>query len=166
METTSNNETLILGLGNTILTDDSVGIKILERIIRLLPVNSNIDTCGASVSGLALLDIISGYKKLILIDSIITNKDKIGTLRELKLSEFDNSIHHDCAHQLNFPTVIDLAKKTGIPIPDDIKIFTIEVRDIRTLSEDCSPELESKIPVLAGEIMKRSRLAFAPVASQ
>lgn len=151
-------ETIILGLGNPILSDDSIGLRVVDKIEEiLLPIN-NVDFSKVASSGIEILDIISGYKRLILIDVIKTGMVEIGTLNKYDVLDFENSIHLSSPHQLNFPSVIEFAKKIGIPIPDVIDIFTIEVEDIYTISEECSPNIKNKIPEIAGEVIKQSGL--------
>lgn len=151
-------EILILGLGNPILSDDSVGLRVVDKLKEILNTKNNVDFYKVATSGIELLDIISGYKHLILIDVIKTGKEKIGTLTQHKISDFNNSIHLSNPHQLNFPSVIEFANKTGIPVPETIDIFTIEVEDIYTFSLECSPEIKNKIPEITKEILKKSGL--------
>lgn len=151
-------ETIILGLGNPILSDDSIGLRVVDKIEEILSPINNVDFSKVASSGIEILDIISGYKRLILIDVIKTGMVEIGTLKKYDVLDFENSIHLSSPHQLNFPSVIEFAKKIGIPIPDVIDIFTIEVEDIYTISEECSPNIKNKIPEIAGEVIKQSGL--------
>ena len=59
--------TLILGIGNPILTDDRVGIEIAHKIKED---NSKLEVIETSEAGISLLDLVVGYDKLIIIDSI------------------------------------------------------------------------------------------------
>ena len=57
-------KTLVLGLGNPILSDDGVGIHVVREVAaRSLP---NWVTCTeASVGGLRLLEVLAGYERAI-----------------------------------------------------------------------------------------------------
>lgn len=150
---------LILGAGNPILSDDSTGLKIIDELDGML--NSrckNIHLKKSVESGIALLDIISGYDRLIFIDSIKTGKDEIGTLTKHNLSDFKNSIYISNPHRLNLPSVIELAKKTGISIPEKIDIFTVEVDDTLTISTECTEKINENIPEIARQIISQSNL--------
>ncbi|MEJ2047740.1 MAG: hydrogenase maturation protease, partial [Dehalococcoidia bacterium] len=59
--------TLILGIGNSILGDDGVGIRVARQLDRLVK-DKNIDVVEANVDGLNLLDFILEYGRLIVID--------------------------------------------------------------------------------------------------
>lgn len=150
--------TIILGLGNPILSDDSVGLRVVDKIEEILSPINNVDFSKVASSGIEILDIISGYNRLILIDVIKTGMAEIGTINKYDVLDFKNSIHLSSPHQLNFPSVIEFAKKIGIPIPEVIDIFTIEVEDIYTFAEECSSKIKKKIPKIAKEIIKQSGL--------
>ena len=72
--------TLVLGIGNPILTDDGVGIKIAQK---LKEEKARLEVIMTSEAGIALLDLVAGYDKLVIIDSIKTEKGKPGDLYKL-----------------------------------------------------------------------------------
>jgi hydrogenase maturation protease len=53
--------TLILGLGNPILTDDGVGVLVAEQVRARLPEDTHIDITEVSVGGLTLMETMIGY---------------------------------------------------------------------------------------------------------
>ena len=61
-------------------TDDGIGIKIAQGLSREKPELEVIET---SEAGIALLDFITGYDKLIIIDSTKTEQGKPGDLHRL-----------------------------------------------------------------------------------
>jgi hydrogenase maturation protease len=77
-------KTLVLGLGNPILSDDAVGIRIAEGLKLKASVQDVVET---SEAGVALLDYAVGYDKLVIIDSIMTDKGKPGELYKLGLED-------------------------------------------------------------------------------
>ena len=49
-------KTLVLGLGNPILTDDGVGVRVAEAVRAKLPPDSAIEVSEVSVGGLRLME--------------------------------------------------------------------------------------------------------------
>ena len=47
-------KTLVLGLGNPILTDDGVGVKVADAVRKALSPDTSIDVSEASVGGLGV----------------------------------------------------------------------------------------------------------------
>ena len=64
-------KTLVLGLGNPILTDDGVGIHVV-RALASHPLPPGVVLAEASLGGLRLLETILGYKQIVLVDAIQT----------------------------------------------------------------------------------------------
>ena len=64
-------KTLIIGLGNPILTDDGVGVKVarlLEEKIDLAA-HPRLEIIEASAGGLRLMEVVLDYDRVILIDA-------------------------------------------------------------------------------------------------
>ncbi len=68
-------KTLILGVRNPILMDDGVGIKIARKLKQEDP---ELEVAETSEVGVTLLDLVAGYVRLIIIDSIKTESGKTG----------------------------------------------------------------------------------------
>ena len=75
--------TILIGLGNPILTDDGVGVKVAYEIERRLGENvpANLTITEASVGGLRLMELMEGYDRAIIVDAIQTISPS-GALRE------------------------------------------------------------------------------------
>lgn len=154
-------KTLILGLGNPILSDDGVGILVARELSKKLARFKNIDVKEASVAGLALLDIIAGYKKLLIIDAIITKKRKPGTIYKFTLDDFKLSVRLNSLHDLNLASVLKLGREYAHELPEEILIYAIEVLDNRTFNDRCTPEVQKEIPCIAQYIFDEILEQFA-----
>ena len=147
--------TLILGIGNPILTDDGVGIKIARK---LNEGNPELEVIEASETGIALLDLIIGHDRLIIIDSIKTEKGKPGDLYKLDLEDLRPSKDLSSSHGIGIATAFELGKKLGYKIPEHISIYAVGVKDNSTFGEDCTQEVKVKIPSITLQIIKEERL--------
>jgi len=146
-------KTLILGLGNTILSDDGVGIRVVEELQSRLS-DPDITVLETNVSGLSLLDIMIGYDKVIIVDAIQTVGGKPGDIYQLTPDALKVSRHAASPHDVNLVTALDLGKKLGLSMPQEIVIFAIEVADVTTFSEECTPELKLVIPVCVETVIR------------
>ncbi len=106
--------------------------------------------------GFSLLDIVSGYEKLIIIDSILTGKKEVGFVHEIKIDEILSS-DLKSNHYAGIPDLYFLAKKFDIPFPEEVLILGIEVKDPFEIKEDFSDEIKEKIPEIEKEVEKRIR---------
>jgi len=146
-------KTLVLGIGNPILSDDSVGMRVAMEL-KSRPGKGYFDVKWASIEGLSTLDEITGYERLILIDSIKTGKGKPGDVYKLSLRDLNFASHLSSSHGVDFATAVELGKRVGYKIPEIIEIYAIEVEDNTTFAEDCTPKVKLKIPKIVDEIIE------------
>ena len=139
-------KTLILGLGNPILTDDGVGIRVVHALrARTLP--AGVFFAEAGIGGLRLLETIAGYERVILVDAILNPKGRPGEICLLQPRDLRTSLHSGSAHDLSFSDALNLGRELGMDIPEDphIKIVAIQVEDVQTLGEEMTSAVEASI---------------------
>ena len=146
-------KTLILGLGNLILSDDGVGIRVAEELKGRLN-QPEVTVMESSLAGLSLLDLLVNFDRAIIIDTIQTKGGKVGQVYRLEPGAFDATQHAATPHDVNFATALELGNRLGLPLPRQIIIFAIEVKDITTFSEKCTPKVEQVIPVVTDMVIQ------------
>ena len=147
--------TLILGIGNPILTDDRVGIKIAQKLKEERP---ELEVVETSEAGITLLDLITGYNKLIIIDSIRTKKGKPGDLYRLELEDLKPAKDVSSSHGIGITTAFKLGQGLGYSMPKYTSIYAVEIKDNTTFGEKCTREVKERIPFIAKQIIKREKL--------
>ncbi|MFH0800182.1 MAG: hydrogenase maturation protease [Pseudomonadota bacterium] len=147
-------KTIILGLGNTILTDDGAGIYVVRDIESLLRSKSRISIKEASVGGFNFVDLLSGYDRAVIIDAIHTKGGTPGDFYELDPAALKPSARLSSLHQIDFATACELAKRMGVPFPNEIAIFVMEVKDEFSFGESPTPKVAEAIPKMAESIVK------------
>ena len=138
--------TLILGVGNPILTDDGVGIRIAEKIKEE---RFGLEVVETSEAGIALLDLMAGYNKLIIIDSIKTEKGRVGELYKLELEDLKPSGDFSSSHGIGIATAFKLGQRLGYSMPKFVSIYAVAVKDNTTFAEECTKEIRERIPFIA-----------------
>jgi hydrogenase maturation protease len=138
---------LVLGLGNPILTDDGVGIYVARAVAERWQ-QDGVAFAEASVGGLRLLDTLTGFRQVILIDAIQTRDGEAGDIYRLHPNDLRASLHAGCTHDLSLPGALAFGRGTGMALPDDedIVIFAIEVEDVLTFGESCTRAVAEAIP--------------------
>ena len=71
-------KTLVIGLGNPILTDDGAGIYTARAVQNALPDGTDVDVIEVSVGGLTLMEAMIGYEHVILIDTLWSPSERAG----------------------------------------------------------------------------------------
>jgi len=155
LEEEQNMKTLVLGIGNPILSDDAIGIKVAQLIEQQKPGLAVEQTNEAPI---ALLDLITGYDKLIIIDSIKTEHGKPGKLYKLELEDFSPSQDFPFSHGIDIATAFEVGKNLGCRMPRCVRIYAVEVKDNETFAEKCTAEVTEKIPAVVEQIINEERL--------
>ena len=137
--------TLILGLGNTILSDDGVGCRVAMTLKDRIN-SPDVDIMEASIAGLDFLDLLTGYDRTIIIDAIQTEKGTPGQIYRFGPDILTSTRHAGTPHDVNLATALELGKRLNMKLPRQIIIFAIEVKDVTSFSEECTPEVMKAIP--------------------
>jgi hydrogenase maturation protease len=138
-------KTLVLGLGNPILTDDGVGPRIAKGLEGRLD-HQEVTVMETSLAGLDMLDLLVSYDRVIIIDAIQTVGGKVGQIYRIDPEAFDATRHTTSPHDVNFATALELGNQLGMALPSQIDIFAIEVADASHFSEECTPKVAEAIP--------------------
>jgi hydrogenase maturation protease len=139
--------TLVLGLGNPILTDDGVGIHVVRAVARR-GLGKGVTFAEASVGGLRLLDTLAGYERVILVDAIQTPDGQPGETYRLHPNDLRTTLHSGSTHDLSLPGALTLGRQLGLALPTDeaVTIVAVEVEDVLTFGESCTPAVAAAIP--------------------
>ena len=135
--------TLILGIGNDILTDDGIGPKLCDSL-RDEWKDENLRFEKLNVGGMEVLEFIQEYKRVIFIDAIKTWNGKIGDVYYFTPGNFKETLHLSNLHDVNFITALELGKKLGFQVPEEMHIIAVEIKEDMVFSEDFSEELSCK----------------------
>lgn len=158
-------KTLIIGLGNPILTDDGVGVKIAHQLEKVVDLSAHPDLTitEASAGGLRLMETILGYDRVVLIDAYYLKQDQTtpGKIHRLSLDDLrfvSPTQHSTSAHDTSLVTALDVADQLGYQIPQDFIIYAVEVENILEFSETPTPAVAAAIPKVTSEIIKELSL--------
>ena len=144
---------LVMGIGNDILTDDGIGPKLAGDLTKMdLPAEVTFKT--AAVGGLELMETISGYSRIFMIDAIRTAGGKPGTVYFFSPDDFRETMHISNLHDINFFTALEVGNKLNYPLPSEIMIIAVEIAEDLEFSEELSPVLRKRYPDILSKTHK------------
>jgi hydrogenase maturation protease len=149
-------KTLLVGMGNPILHDDAVGVRLACAFRGKLAGIPDLDVMEeCSVGGLNLLDVFSGYERALILDSIRTGRGRPGDWYYFTAEALRETVHLTNIHDANLATALELGYAVGMPLPkrNDIHIFAVEAKENLTFSERMTPELEEAYSCYAPAIL-------------
>jgi hydrogenase maturation protease len=138
--------TLIIGLGNPLITDDSVGLRVVEALKSELADRTDVEVSEDYWGGLRLMERMIGYDRAIVVDAIQTGAAP-GTIHQLTPDGIATQ-RSASAHDVNLSTALEFGRQAGAHLPrnGDIMLVGIEAEDILNFGEHCTPAVQAAIP--------------------
>jgi hydrogenase maturation protease len=141
-------KTLVIGLGNPILTDDGVGIYTARAVRRLLPADAPVDVTELAVGGLGLMEAMVGYERVILIDALWSPPEEAGEVMLFDAGHLPETLNSASSHDVDLPTALRIGRELGalLPADEDIQIVAIRANDVLNFGEEPTPPVKASIP--------------------
>jgi hydrogenase maturation protease len=151
--------TRIIGLGNSILTDDGVGIHAVREVRRCLEEacpGADVDIVETEVGGFFLMELMAGWNRIILVDSIQFDGLEPGTVVRINPCDLHTSLRLRSVHEIDLPTVLELGCRLGLPMPENVSVIGIQAKDALTFGESLTDAaergLKEAVSIILGEI--------------
>jgi hydrogenase maturation protease len=152
-------KTLVIGLGNPILSDDGVGWVVAQNVeIKLAGSLPEVRVECFALAGISLMEQMIGFELVILIDSLNTGNYLQGEVVSFTLDSLTDLTHgHSAsAHDLSLKNALVMGRSMGVLLPDDqnIHIVAIEAKHVYEFGEVLSPKIEAAVPQAINEVLK------------
>jgi hydrogenase maturation protease len=148
-------KTLVLGIGNPIVTDDSVGLKVARLIKDRRP---DLDVVEACSGAMGLFDYVIDQDRVILIDSIKTEHGVPGEVYRMTVGDLNPTMKQLSSHGLDIASALKIGEGLGYKMPETVNVYAIQVKDNIRFGEECTAEVAERIPLIAQEIIEEEDL--------
>ncbi|HCV42673.1 MAG TPA: hypothetical protein DGH68_04250 [Bacteroidetes bacterium] len=142
----------VIGIGNTLATDDGVGIRAVEQL-RSVVTDERVFIAQSERGGLDLLDLLEGYSSAVIIDAALTETKPPGTISSFSIQKPFTAESLPSLHTIGLGTVLAFGTAMGIRLPEKVTVYTVEAKDIETFHEACTPEVEAAARDLANMLV-------------
>lgn len=139
-------KTLVLGIGNTLLKDEGVGIHVIRALRESAASADGVDYLDGGTLSFTLAGPIEEAEQLIVVDAAEL-KAPPGTVRMLVGDEMDAFVsgkRKASVHEVGLTDLMTIAKLTG-RWPDRRALVAIQPREV-DWGEHCSPEVAAAVP--------------------
>jgi hydrogenase maturation protease len=142
---------LILGLGNPLLGDEGIGVRVVEEL-QGLELPDGVTVVEGGTAGLGLIGLMKGYQKVIIVDAADMGCPPGRVVRftpleaQLKTAEAPLSLH-----QIGLGEVLALAEALEVA-PAELVIIGIQPSRVE-MGAGLSPEVEGAIPQIIRNIL-------------
>jgi hydrogenase maturation protease len=146
--------TLVIGLGNPLVTDDSVGLRVVEELKPLLADRADVEVAEDYWGGLRLMERLIGFDRAIVVDAIHTGAPP-GTIHRLAPEGIPTQ-RSASAHDANLATALEFGRHAGAHLPanEHIELIGIEAEDTLTFGEHCTPAVQAAVPQAVEMVMQ------------
>ena len=145
--------TLIICLGNPLMRDEGIGIRLASQLSRRLSDNPNVEVLDLGTGGLTIMHAIAGREKVVFVDCALIGETP-GQIHRFTPEEVVSKKIKTrySVHEGDLLEVLKLSSDMG-ECPDNIVIFGIEPKQVAP-GEGLSEELQSNIQRYLDTILK------------
>ncbi|MFH1477625.1 MAG: hydrogenase maturation protease [Verrucomicrobiota bacterium] len=150
------NPTVVIGLGNRLLSDENIGLVLLDTLTRKSAEFPTVDFLELGTGGMAVLHAFAGRKTAVILDCARMGAAP-GTLRRFTPDTVraGDAPPYFSLHEGNVLDLIALARRVG-EYPERIVIFGIQPETLAP-GETLSPVLQARLPEYLDVIMRELR---------
>ena len=143
--------TVVLGLGNPVLTDGGIGVAV-ARVLAPRLAGTGVTVTESAWGGMRFLDLLTGYDRAVLVDAIQWRHGRVGTVYCLTPEEAIPTVRAVGYHDVSLGQALELGARLGMPLPKAIVVFAVEVADTTTVREGLSPAVAAAVPEVVREV--------------
>lgn len=155
MESLFTTEITVLGIGNTILSDEGFGVRVVEYLQKNFTFPENVALVDGGTLGVELLHFVTGTQKLLIVDSI-NGGVEAGTTFHLQDDELKKHFAQKIsAHEVGIQDVLTMLELTGKKIPH-VELIGVQPFSLEAGTE-LTPQMSKLVPTFsdkAVEILK------------
>jgi len=145
-------KTLILGVGNLLLSDEGVGVRVIEQLQKEYALPEEVHILDGGTMGLDLLYHLEGVRRLLIIDAVETGKEP-GTLIRMTGDEVPAFLSLKISpHQIGVPDMLFAAKLKDM-YPDEVVLLGVQPGLIET-GLNLSPPVAARVAPLIAQAVK------------
>ena len=136
--------TLIICLGNPLMRDEGIGIRLASELSSHLAGNPDVEVLDLGTGGLSVIHAITGRKKIVFVDCAVMGQAPGTMLRFTPEQVYSKKVRMRYSlHEGDLLNTLELSRNLG-ECPDNIVIFGIEPKEIAQ-GEDLTSELQSNV---------------------
>lgn len=149
---TKSPEILVLGVGNTLYTDEGLGVRAAELLLSLYEFLENVTVLDGGTLGVKLIDHIIRYDKLVVVDAVLGG-DEPGSIYRLVGDDLRKSLgFNNSMHQTDLVDTLIFCELIGNR-PDTV-VIGMEPSDYQTLNTEISPKAASNLDAMCDAVLK------------
>ena len=154
--TSTEPDTLILGIGNLLMTDDGVSVRVIHLLRERYSFPETVTVLDGGTLGLDLLHHLEGIRRLLVVDAVETGGPP-GTLVRLTGDEINIAFRTKLSpHQMGLQDLLLVAELRGFS-PKEMVLLGVQPGEIG-MGTELTPEVKGRMePLKAGVLAELER---------
>ncbi|MGC8658717.1 MAG: HyaD/HybD family hydrogenase maturation endopeptidase [Desulfomonilaceae bacterium] len=152
----------VLGVGNILLRDEGVGVRVIEELKRNYTFPENVSLVDGGTQGLWLLATIQESDHLIVVDAVLGGGEP-GSIYRFEKEDLPKGLRlKQSAHDSDLVEALNLCSllENG---PKSVVVIGVEPQDITPFGLELSPEIECRVEDMVNRvIMEVGKLGVTP----
>jgi hydrogenase maturation protease len=145
--------TLILGVGNLLLSDEGVGLHVVQRLAATYELPPGVQTLDGGTLGLDLLYYLEGVENLLIVDAVEMEQAP-GTLLRIEGDQVPSSLSIKMSpHQIGIPDMLFAAKLKDL-YPRDVVLWGVQPATLE-VGLELSPAVAAQVDVLVSKVVEQ-----------
>ena len=138
---------LILGIGNILLGDEGVGVRVIEQMEGIVPPD-DVELVDGGTGGADLLEIIAEREKVIVIDAVEADREPGDVLR-LSVEDLFRPVQARMSlHEIGLAESLIMAKQLNCA-PKEVVIFGVKPK-----STECGLDLSKEVAACVPKVIE------------
>jgi len=138
--------TRVLCLGNPLLADDAFGPAVAAALAGHVP--AEVEVVPSEVTGFGLLDDLLGTARLIVVDTVQTERAEPGTIYIIREDDL-RAAPGPSPHYVGLFEMLTLARVLRLPAPREVVILAVEASDCTTVGGAMHPAVRAAVSLVA-----------------
>ena len=156
MSGTAASGTVIIGMGNRLLSDDGVGIAVAHAVAERLTDVMKLTVTELHTGGIRLMEAMAGFKRAVVVDAMLSGAPP-GSVHRFDPKDFVTTKNTFSSHDTDFTTAYDLGVMVGVALPEQLSFWGIEACEFDLFSEHLTAKVAAALPeavnLIVAEIM-------------
>lgn len=145
--------TIVIGVGNPILSDDSVGILISRQVRGMMEPDDEVEVTEMYAGGLRLMEALTGFDRAILVDAVETGEGPPGTIHTFSRQDLRALRNISGVHDTSLAMALQVGDRLELPLPGDIRIWGVEIGEGKVFGEELTPDVAAAVPLVVEQIL-------------
>ncbi len=149
---------LVLGIGNLLMGDEGVGVRVVEALERARWRPAGVTVVDGGTGGFHLLEYLQEFSPIVMIDATLDGQPAgtVSVLRPKYASDFPRAL---TAHDIGLRDLVETTALLGSLPP--ITLVTISIAEIQSMVTTLTPAVAAAIPAAAA-LVRETIAAEAP----